>query len=99
VPYDLLKSLSSRASPPTEIRPYETPNEDNAMSKLPFELLANIVDTWPRGEPLAQYSSIERITFQCLTIATDELEQYAAAFSGDKFPHWAHLADLHVNFI
>jgi hypothetical protein len=107
VPYDLRKGFSSRASPPTDIRPYETSYEDKAMNKLPFELLANIVDTWPRGEPLAQYrtisrvqqASIERITVQCLTITIDELEQFAAAFSSDKIHRSAHLADLHVNFI
>lgn len=56
---------------------------------------------------LARYSSIsrawnasiERLTFRSLTVETDELDNFAALYSGDKISRRTHLRYLNINIV
>jgi hypothetical protein len=62
------------------------------MDSLPPEMLAQIIGIVRTDGNLARYStisrawkaSIERLTFQRITITTDELDEFAVLFEGDN---------------
>jgi hypothetical protein len=77
------------------------------MDSLPSEILAQIIGIVRTDGNLARYStisrawkaSIERLTFQRITITTDELDEFAVLFEGDDISRQACLAHLFVDFI
>ncbi|KAF1830452.1 hypothetical protein BDW02DRAFT_633609 [Decorospora gaudefroyi] len=91
------------------------------MEKIPLEILANILETFPLvyaasasdisstvyRRQLAQYTAvsrawkalIERYTFKSLTITTNELDAFAALFSGENISRRAALTTLNVIFV
>jgi hypothetical protein len=44
-------------------------------------------------------ASVERLTFRTLTITTDELDDFAAIFSGTNISRWSNLTSLTIRFI
>ncbi|KAH7346960.1 hypothetical protein BKA66DRAFT_554646 [Pyrenochaeta sp. MPI-SDFR-AT-0127] len=81
------------------------------MNTLPAEILGHIVDIIPEVQgwnvKRAQYSSIsrawktsvERHTFKRFTIKTDELDAFAALFSGEAISRRSKMTSLSVSFM
>lgn len=77
------------------------------MDRLSTEVLARVIECLRADEKLAPYSttsrafkdSIERLTFRTLSITTDELDTFAAAFSEDGVSRGTGLTSVGITFI
>lgn len=79
------------------------------MDTLPAEILAQIVDSlpWEKAFPWGHYSpisrawkaAIERLTFRRLTIRTNDLNTFAALFTGENISRRAYVEVLIILFM